>query len=77
MYDMHPLTYSMVGQYGVLAVITSLGKMMMLSVPELLSKSKEDNAIGNALLCSHQIKGEPRLIAVAVWNTTTEMQTGN
>ncbi len=63
------------GRYGVLAVITSLGKMMMLSVSELV-KSSDDSALQSALLCSHQIKGEPRLIAIAVWDTSNGSRPG-
>ena len=67
----------------ILAVVTSLGKLLILSARELETlavnniENNDDNEVGNekaaldkALLGSYELKGEPRLIATTIWNAT-------
>ena len=52
------------------AVASSSGKVVLLSVPSLLDNSTGD--IDAAVVASHQVKGDPRLICVVAWDDSEE-----
>ena len=48
------------------AVASSSGKVVLLSVPSLMESAAGD--IDAAVIASHQVKGDPRLICVVAWD---------